>query len=577
MKRFITILVSALIILQSSAFAAYEIGTEKDEIIVSGTAAPNSIVSFALLDATLLGGTDAASTVAKYQAKVDSGATITKDDIFYFRNLETDKDGKWSYVVPMSSGEYTKNLTLMPSVGEPEFIEYGSVEFKKKMIPTLISAAKADENGEALEDKLSFYIGYIFEQKAEYESVENKRKIAKMNQSMIKELSASDETALTKIKQGLKEAIFVLNIEEGIESDYDVMMSVVDYDENVKTSKTDITDTGKEKIVSNLAEQKYDSYEEYKTEAKNQFYMNLFIYNKNGSAQNLLTVLEDVNEVLELENITKLDNLSLAGKQKAAKQLAAKKDTSLVAMDKNLKTIAEAIYLEENPKNSGGGSSGGGGGNFGGGTTSISENKSSYGSGATSVSNQNVISQKYIYEDMNQADWAVDAIYSLANDGIVAGYEDKTFRPLNPITRAEFTKLVVMTFFGESEASGEVNFSDVASDEWYADYVNIAFENGVVSGDDNGKFNPDETISRQDMAVIIYNAGVGFGLFEDISSNGTFFDDASISDYAKKAVYTLKNMGVINGVGEGYFAPLENANRASAAKIIYEFIQNNIK
>ena len=90
-----------------------------------------------------------------------------------------------------------------------------------------------------------------------------------------------------------------------------------------------------------------------------------------------------------------------------------------------------------------------------------------------------------------------------------------------------------------------------------------------MSGDDKGNFNPESPISRQDMSVIIYNAGLRFGLFEEANSYAMFSDDSDISGYAKKAVYCLKNNRIVNGVGEEKFAPLDNADRAAAAKIIY--------
>jgi len=81
-------------------------------------------------------------------------------------------------------------------------------------------------------------------------------------------------------------------------------------------------------------------------------------------------------------------------------------------------------------------------------------------------------------------------------------------------------------------------------------------------------------ISRQDMAVIIYNAAV----YKNVSLPSSdialsFADDSIIAEYAKKSVYVLKAMGVINGVNDMEFAPLRNATRAEAAVIIYKLLQ----
>lgn len=140
------------------------------------------------------------------------------------------------------------------------------------------------------------------------------------------------------------------------------------------------------------------------------------------------------------------------------------------------------------------------------------------------------------------------------------------------ITRAEFTKLIVTAFVGDISFDFEGNFKDISEDAWYADVVNTAYKEGIVSGDDTGYFRPDDCISRQDMAVIVYNAGVEFNLFDSAKNYTAFSDDKEISDYAREAVYTLRSYSVINGMGDGSFAPVQNADRASAAQMIYSLI-----
>lgn len=125
---------------------------------------------------------------------------------------------------------------------------------------------------------------------------------------------------------------------------------------------------------------------------------------------------------------------------------------------------------------------------------------------------------------------------------------------------------------GDKEFDFENNFSDVSADDWFADVVNAAYKEGLVSGDGNGSFKPNDLISRQDMAIIIYNAAKKFNLFDTEKTGSDFSDDASISDYAKDAVYTLKSKGIIKGMEDGTFRPLENADRASAAQMIYSLI-----
>ena len=95
--------------------------------------------------------------------------------------------------------------------------------------------------------------------------------------------------------------------------------------------------------------------------------------------------------------------------------------------------------------------------------------------------------------------------------------------------------------------------------------------NKIVSGLSDTEFGPDICITRQDMAVILYNTALAMD-FEMNAENADIADDADISEYAKNAVYALKNAGIINGYEDGSFRPKNNANRAEAAQMVYGFL-----
>ena len=78
-----------------------------------------------------------------------------------------------------------------------------------------------------------------------------------------------------------------------------------------------------------------------------------------------------------------------------------------------------------------------------------------------------------------------------------------------------------------------------------------------------------DVVTREDMAVMLYNASVASGKAYDKENYTEFDDDELISDYAKEAVYALKNAKIINGTDLRHFSPKESATRAEAAKIIY--------
>ena len=158
--------------------------------------------------------------------------------------------------------------------------------------------------------------------------------------------------------------------------------------------------------------------------------------------------------------------------------------------------------------------------------------------------------------------WAAEYIDKLVKSGGINGYGDGTFKPDNTITRAEFTKIIVSVF--AIEGNGSNDYGDVAKDTWYSDYIGRASVNAIIYGSD-GKFFPNNNITRQDAALIIYRVLK----LKNIPMQGgnNFADQEEIADYAKDAVSNMSGIGIINGY-EGKFMPRNNITRAEAATII---------
>lgn len=172
------------------------------------------------------------------------------------------------------------------------------------------------------------------------------------------------------------------------------------------------------------------------------------------------------------------------------------------------------------------------------------------------------------FSDVPENVWYYDAVSILGGSGIISGDEYGNFRPNSYITRAEFAKLIVSAFSVDSEGK---SFLDVAEDAWYFQYVKKASGAEIISGYE-GNFRPNDYITRQDAAVIIYRTakllGVQYVGFQEP------VDMTDISLYALTAVGTLYNNNVISGVGGGKFAPLENITRAQAAQLLYSAIKD---
>ena len=163
--------------------------------------------------------------------------------------------------------------------------------------------------------------------------------------------------------------------------------------------------------------------------------------------------------------------------------------------------------------------------------------------------------------------WSRSYVEELIKKGIIAGYTDNTFRPESYVTRAEFIKLALLATGGK--ASAENRFADVSSNDWFAPYVNGAAESGICEGFD-GKINPNDNITREDAAVILYRT-----LKISTSAAGVQFSDSgNIADYASEAVAFLSENGIIPG-SDSLFNPKNSTKRGEAAALISRFMSFN--
>lgn len=176
------------------------------------------------------------------------------------------------------------------------------------------------------------------------------------------------------------------------------------------------------------------------------------------------------------------------------------------------------------------------------------------------------------FQDLDQAAWATEAITSLAKKGIISGYDEYTFAPNASITRAEFAKLV-SSLYGLVSSSSQFasqTFSDVSKDAWYFNYVEVCAQLGIITGYEDGEFKPNNLISRQEMAVIIYRTTkVMNTTLTPVVAAKTFDDSDQIADYAKEAVSALQVAGIISGTSDTTFEPTAGSTRAQAATIMY--------
>jgi len=240
---------------------------------------------------------------------------------------------------------------------------------------------------------------------------------------------------------------------------------------------------------------------------------------------------------------------------------------------------SDATENTETPSTGNAGSSGGGGGGGGGAApTDKPDDEASTGEtdkaedGETSPETSGE-TDNIRFTDISNHAWAADAINSLADSGVIKGTSENTFSPANNITRADFALLLVRAF--ELEADNTENFADVSASDYFAPELAVARNYGIIRGVGDNRFAPRNTITRQDMMVIVYRAlEASLALKGGGPSNdgggilhSQYPDYDTVAAYAREAVSALVGAGLVNGKN-GKIAPTDYTTRAEVAVLI---------
>ena len=174
------------------------------------------------------------------------------------------------------------------------------------------------------------------------------------------------------------------------------------------------------------------------------------------------------------------------------------------------------------------------------------------------------------FADVLDSHWAYSYVEVLKKQGIVSGDGDNTFRPEDNISREEFLKMLLGALKIKTVADTDVSFADVAQSDWSYPYIATGVKIGIVKGISETEFGAGQNVTREDMSVLCDRALTYMEKTLDETADVVEFADAGqISDYAVQSVVQMQKFGVINGYEDGTFCPQNNASRAEAAKIIY--------
>ena len=174
------------------------------------------------------------------------------------------------------------------------------------------------------------------------------------------------------------------------------------------------------------------------------------------------------------------------------------------------------------------------------------------------------------FDDVAKSAWYYKAVEYVAENGIMSGVSAREFAPNAGFSRAMLAQ-TLYAMSGKPAVKAESTFADVAANAWYADAVNWAAEKGYVSGVGDGKFAPDASVTREQMALILYR----YAGSPDASgmAQKEFADSSSVSAYAVDAIRWAVHEGLISGMENNTLAPQGTATRAQVAQILMNFHQ----
>lgn len=181
------------------------------------------------------------------------------------------------------------------------------------------------------------------------------------------------------------------------------------------------------------------------------------------------------------------------------------------------------------------------------------------------------------FTDLAADAWYTDAVAHVYRHDLMAGYGNDLFGPDDALSRAQLCQ-IVYNMEGQPAVTGGSAFTDVAEGAWYADAVTWAASQGIVGGYGNGKFDPEDNITREQLAAILYRYAQAKGYDTSVGEDTnilSYTDALEISEYAIPAMQWACGAGILEG-DAGHLYPQGNATRAQIATMLMRFCENYV-
>ena len=545
MKKIISILAGIITFSVGTAFASGDFMTDFTYDAQTGTI-------------TVVGstGTEGMQCIDTLLFKGRDANVPDEDNTVDYRMNYTDDNGDFSFKIPLSDtlsgGVYTLCI---------------SSETDKSTQNIVI--VNNEESAEAL---------------AKLNNAKDEKTVANELMQNYEKFGLQDNTDKTKIELAAK-MVFESKPENGYKSAAEVQY-IIEKAAIIYEMKNANTLEAFDKVLKNkgsVLNIEYSEFEKIEESAKKELfsYIKSYSYGKNGFEkdydemlmlaqicgastwykQKEMLIQYGKNFDINLDNNTNYNKVQ--NKDKVFQNLFDRKPHSETALKSSFETAVSEVLNGENRQTTGtgGGSGGSSGGSSGGNYTATP--------GVQTPSSEK---NELPFSDIS-THWAKNEITELSAKKIINGFDDGTFRPDFNCTRAEFVTIIVNAF--NLTGGGEILYNDIQTGAWYTSAIAAAAQTGVINGYPDGGFHPEDKITREEAAVVIYRLLNFLGLNTD--GNMEFSDSSQISDFAKEAVGKLGGAGIVSGTDTG-FEPKEYITRAQTVKIIWNILKTyNLK
>ncbi len=176
------------------------------------------------------------------------------------------------------------------------------------------------------------------------------------------------------------------------------------------------------------------------------------------------------------------------------------------------------------------------------------------------------------FKDVREDSWYADAVDYVSAAGYMKGTSKDAFSPGEDVTRAMFVTILSRVARAQTDNTASA-FGDVAANQYYSGAIEWAAEKEIVNGVGGGLFAPYRSITRQDLAVMLYRFVNAMGYELSAGESRTYTDEAAISAYAADAVRFVTSTGLFAGYQDGSFRPKATATRAQTAVIVMRLAQ----